>query len=269
MAPITTTPRLYEAIIPGVPLAARALIWEVFFASRQRGVDLRTHFPWIEQSMDTHCLTLSEKEGGSAVASLVLRQRTHSPVGSCAMVGMVCVDLAWRGRGLATRLLRRAHAFAIAQQFPALVLWTGQPGIYRRHGFVPDKCDSLGQVTLDPLRLRAHVKFSKGQSHAARGLPPFAERLVYVESAAAQLITLETACEVALAEWQGSLPAVLDLIEVALPTTWHLNAPADAPIFEELHKRGHSYTPSPCATRMSLHLGPPATIPYISVLDRI
>ena len=269
MTHCTVTKKIYKAIYSGVPPAARALIWEVFFRSRQRGFCLSTHFPWIEQSVDTHCLTFSETDGGPVVATLVLRQLDLATVGRCAMVGMVCVDLAWRGRGLSTQLLTSALAFATGQQFAALVLWTGQPGIYSSHGFVPDACDSFSQVTLNPLGPRTQVKFSKGHTDRARGLPPFAQQLIVIDSSAAQLIAVETAQGLALAEWQGSLPAVLDLIEAALPASWGLNAPADAPIFEELSKRGHVYTPLPCAKRMIRHLGVPLAVPYISVLDRI
>lgn len=257
------------AVFSGVPAEARALIWDVFFSSRQRGVDLPTHFPWIEHSAGTHCLTLKLMGGGPLVATLVLRQLELTPSRRAAMVGMVCVNPTWRGRGISKQLLTNALAFATEQRLAALILWTGQPSIYSPHGFVLDGCDSFGTVMLNPQSLRKPTEFSRSYSAAARGLPPFAQRLLVIENATAQLHVLETAQGIALAEWRGHLSSVLDLIEAALPTSWGINAAADDPLFGELHRRGHSYTPLPCANRMALFLDTPAPLPYISVLDRI
>lgn len=256
-------------VIPGVPPAARALIWDVFFASRNRGIDLPTHFPWIGQSTGTHCLALFQDDGETVVAALVLRELEVEAIGRCAMVGMVCVAPAWRGHALSTRLLTRAVDLAADQRLAALILWTGQPGIYTGHGFAPDGRDTFGQVTLDSRRPCAEVAFTRGRAAAARGLPPFARQLISIESSAARLVAVDTAQGMALAEWQGPLPAVLDLIEASLPAQWGLNAPADSPIFEELRKRGHACAPLPCAARMVRPLTTGSPIPYISVLDRI
>ena len=261
--------KLKYSISTGVPSGARALIWEVFFASRQRGIDLPTHFPWIEQNIGTYCLAFSEKSEGPVVATLVLREYDQSTGSRCALIGMVCVDKPWRGQGLSTQLLTNMLHFSADQKINSLLLWTGQPRVYSRHGFVSDTCETFSRVTLDPLRPRAQVRFHRGPANTSRGLPPFAQQLIRFESNAAELIVMETTHEITLAEWKGSPSAALDLIEAALPTTWHLNAPADALIFDEIRKRGHSLMPLPCATRMVRNLGLPEHIPYISVLDRI
>ncbi|WP_374537092.1 GNAT family N-acetyltransferase [Chitinimonas taiwanensis] len=268
---IAISRKITLSISSGVPCASRALVWEVFFASRQRGLDLSTHFPWIEQSFGTYCFTLSEEGAGTSVATLVLRMRNLLSGSRCAMVGMVCVDKAWRGQGLSARLLSSAITFAAEQKINPLLLWTTQPGIYSRYGFAPDTetCDTLGLVRLGHLRPRAKVKFAKRVPGPSRGLPPFGRQLVLFESDAAELIAVETAEGLALAEWQGSLPAVLDLIEAALPSTWSLNASADSSIFGVISERGHLYTPLPCASRMVKYLDMPVYTPYISILERI
>jgi predicted GNAT family N-acyltransferase len=266
---LDSSSQLVSSIFSGVPSAAQTLIWEVFFASRQRGIDLRTHFPWIETNVGTYCLALSETNGGPVVATLVLRKHNLLSVSRWAKVGMVCVDQAWRGRGLGKQLLNNILTFAAEQKIMSLVLWTGQPSIYKGHGFASDSCDTFGQVTLHHLYKREPVRFSERHGSSNRGLPPFAQQLIHFESATAELIGLETSNGMSLAEWRGPLPKVLDLIESAFPTTWSLNAPAEAPIFEEIRNRGHLYTSLPGAKRMVRHLGIPAQIPYISVLDRI
>ncbi len=263
------THKICNTILPSVSHGAQTLIWEVFFLSRRRGVDLETHFPWINQRVNTHCLTLSVEGSEAVIATLILRQFDVASIGRCAMVGMVCVDKAWRGQGLSSQLLSKALAYAAELHLASLVLWTGEPRIYNRQGFVEDKCDSFVQVTLNPFRPRAQVKFGIGHASSARGLPPFAQQLVCIESSLAQLITVRTRQGVALAEWHGELHAVLDLIEAALPASWGLNSSANDPIFEELCDRGHAYTSLMCAERMVRHLGTPFTVPYISVLDRI
>jgi predicted GNAT family N-acyltransferase len=268
---IAYSKKMISSMFPSVPSAARALIWDVFFASRQRGIDLPTHFPWIEQTIGTSCLTLSETNDGPVVATLVLRELDLPSESRCAMIGMVCVNQAWRGRGLSTRLLSDALAFAAEQQINSLLLWTTQPGVYSKHGFTSntETCDTFGQVTVNSLRPRAQVKFSRNYPGTSRGLPPFGKQLIRFESDAAELIGVETAEGMALAEWTGFPPAVLDLIETVFPSTWNLNAPADAPIFDEINRRGYFYAPLPCAKRMVLHLSSPVCIPYISILDRI
>ena len=259
------------SIFTGVPSAAKALIWDVFFASRQRGIDLATHFPWIDQAAGTYCLTLSRKNDGLVVATLVLRE-LNLPFGiRCAMIGMVCVKQAWRSQGLTTQLLSNVINFATEQQINSLFLWTTQPGIYISHGFTfnTGTSDTFGRVNVDSLRSCSEVKFTKGNPTNTRGLPPFGKQLIHFESDAAEIIGVETTEGIALAEWRGSPPSVVDLIEAALPSTWNLNAPADAPMFDEINKRGHIYAPLPCAKRMVLHLGAPVSVPYISILERI
>lgn len=256
---------------PGVPSAARTLIWEVFFALRQRGIDFSTHFPWIEQAIGTYCLTLSETNDGPPLATLVLRELDLSSGSRCAMIGLVCVNHAWRGQGLSTRLISNALAFAAEQQIHSLLLWTTQPGIYSKHGFTSntETCETFGQVKVNSSRACALVKFSKNHPGTSRGLPPFGKQLIRFESDTAELIGVETVEGMALAECSGSPSAVLDLIETAFPATWNLNAPADSPIFKEINRRGHLYMPLPCAKRMVLHLSEPSYIPYISILERI
>jgi predicted GNAT family N-acyltransferase len=259
------------SIFTGVPKQAKDLIWDIFFASRQRGIDFPTHFPWIDQTAGTYCLTMSKKKDNLVVAALVLRE-LNLPFGiRCAMIGMVCINQAWRGQSLSTQLLNNVINFASEKKINSLLLWTTQPGIYSRHGFIPDTetSDTFGQVNIESLRTCAGVKFNKVNPKITCGLPPFGKQLINFKSHAAEIITVEIADGIALADWQGSPPSVVDLIEAALPSTWKLNAPSDAAIFDELNKRGHIYASLPCAKRMVLHLGAPVSMPYISILERI
>ncbi|MGC7532638.1 hypothetical protein ACPWML_26830, partial [Pandoraea pneumonica] len=79
----------------GVPPAARALIWKVFFSSRGRGVDLPTHYPWIGDSTRVTSILIS-KDGSNdkrvTAATLVIKEETLPDVGTVGLVGLVCVD---------------------------------------------------------------------------------------------------------------------------------------------------------------------------------
>lgn len=61
--------------------------------------------------------------------------RTAAGPLSVALVGSVATDPAFRGRGLATRLLREAMADCRRAGLSAAVLWAGRPELYARLGF--------------------------------------------------------------------------------------------------------------------------------------
>jgi hypothetical protein len=267
---IESDPQIKCSVSRGVPSESRALIWDVFFASRQRGFDLLTHFPWINDTTGTYCLTLSGKNN-VCLATLVLRARTSHLVPTFAMIGMVCVDQTWRGRGLSNQLILNALTFSAEEKINSLLLWTTQPKLYGRHGFKGDAkhSETFGAVELSSCNPRTLVEFTARDYSNVFGLPPFGKKLVKFESPAAEIIAIETGEGLTLAEWKGPFSAVMNLIEAALPKTWSLNAPEGSRILCEITERGHSYTPLPTAKRMVRHLGKSINIPYISILERI
>jgi predicted GNAT family N-acyltransferase len=254
-----------------VPASARALIWDTFFVSRKRGVDLLSHFPWIEQESHVVCLSLFDLSGGVCVATLVLRSNTPWAKTPYAMLGMVCVDPAWRGRGYCTQLLSHTTDFAARNSIHSIVLWTTQPGLYAKFGFAEDTdvCDTYGRVEINPQRRREPVEYVRADMDASVALPPFGRQLIRFQSRNAEVISVETPDGLVVADWKGEISDVMGLIESALPSAWGLNAPAASLVHDELTRRGHRYRPLPCATRMVRHTGRPERIPYISILDRI
>ncbi len=259
------------SIFPFIPSGAKDLIWEVFFESRNRGIDLITHFPWIDNKKNLFCIALSVENQKDIIATLIVRMHDTLSGLRCAMIGMVCVKEAWRGLGLSAKLISETIIFTEEQKIDTLLLWTTQPKIYSKHGFTSDteNRDTYCRVSINSLSSRSEVKFRRGKSATSRGLPPFATKLMHFENNVAELTVLETADGKALAEWNGSPSDVFDLAEVALPLTWNLNGPEASPIYEEMEKRGHFSEPLPCADRMVLQLRLPSYTPYISVLDRI
>lgn len=63
------------------------------------------------------------------------------------MVGLVATYPAARGRGLASALLERARVAAVADGAEFAVLWTGNPGFYRRLGWTQGDRGLLGELS--------------------------------------------------------------------------------------------------------------------------
>jgi len=263
---------MYEIkITEGVPKASQHLIRDVFFLSKGRSLRLNKHFPWIKHKEKVYTVFIDEMRKFNTVATLTIREYSSSSASRLALIGMVCVANSWRGRGLSTQLLSKALAFAAEKKFDSLLLWTSQPHIYSKHGFESDteNSDTFCQVTLNPSGPRACVEFTIMNPNTSLGVPPFGKRLIHFKSEVAELIGVETENGITLAEWTGSMSAVLNLIEAAFPSIWNLNAPANAPIFYEIQKRKHNCTPLPAAIRMVRNMGVPIHTPYISILERI
>lgn len=120
----------------GVPPAAKALIWEVFFRSRGRGIDLSVHYPWIDQRDRVTSILISPDHGNeqaTAAAALVIKEASLVAGRKIGLVGLVCVDEAFRGSGLGHKLVSAATEVARDKSFDTLVLWTGKPNVYVKH----------------------------------------------------------------------------------------------------------------------------------------
>jgi predicted N-acetyltransferase YhbS len=61
-----------------------------------------------------------------------------------AMIGLVWTDPAYRGQGVASRMLKAAATEARTSRCEFAVLWTAQPGFYARLGWTSADCGLLG-----------------------------------------------------------------------------------------------------------------------------
>ncbi|OWK27839.1 GNAT family N-acetyltransferase [Sphingomonas dokdonensis] len=117
--------------VEDTPGPFRDLAWQVFFASRGRGVSLDAHFPWIGGGGRDDRSWLMEVDGRPA-AMLCVRRGIVADVHFSA-IGLVCTAPDFERRGFATRLLKTALD-AIGEDAPVL-LWTSQHAFYARLGF--------------------------------------------------------------------------------------------------------------------------------------
>ncbi len=256
------------------PAAFVSLCWDVFFASRGRGVTMAAHFPWLRVPGQACFVTL--RCDGEVVAGCAIRFVADSAGRRRGgALGLVCVDPRHRGQGHSARVLERALAHADSLGLADLVLWTSQPGLYARHGFRPDDDALFGTISMPPgtgagsLALERSAWPDAGET---RGLPPFAASAVRWRSAAASAIVLQGPDTPILAEWTGADDDVADLLAHAMPGSWRINALEGDTLPRTLAGRGGDVRLAPSRLRMVRSPDDPAAPGRrypLRVLDRV
>ncbi|MBM5573555.1 GNAT family N-acetyltransferase [Deefgea sp. CFH1-16] len=110
------------------------LVWDVFFKSRERGISLKKHFPFLLSGSDNIYFILCKK-AGRVIGGLVLKRCVHAEIGAYGIIGLVCVESEFRGCGIAKLLLDRSIKFSKDIGLSACTLWTRFPAVYIRQGF--------------------------------------------------------------------------------------------------------------------------------------
>ena len=261
-----------------LPEGARNLIWDVFFASRQRGISLDYHFPWLLDEERIACVTLSREFNGvlETQAALVIKKQHIEIVGTVGLIGLVCVDVKHRGRGLSTRLIRAAEEYAKRASLNALLLWTTKPDVYEKVGFTIDSIDLYGTARKATASLHigagdislANIRVEKRNNG---GVPAFANEVIEFSTGSASVTACKTNQGLSLAEWHGDPQEIVALINNCFPNVWQINAAEYSPLIPALQGNGYSLDLRPGATRMvlGLTLTNQQPIPYIKLLDRI
>jgi predicted GNAT family N-acyltransferase len=273
-----TDASLETIVYDWVPLDSIDLMWQIFFASRNRGISPEFHFPWIHDKHNLYCVRTISDDGSAqtTAASLILRHRPLDSGKKLGLIGLVCVAEKFRGMGLSTWLMQQAVELAKKQNLTHLVLWTTKPDVYKKLDFETDSTDMFGQVTRRGSRstefklakdaVAAHI-FAK----VLNGAPAFATEVVsYSALNGASISICKSSSIETLVEYTGTMEQVMDLIDHMMPDTWNLNVPEHAPIIEALSHNGYDINLKPSAVRMTLALDEcdhlPGTIPF---LDRI
>jgi len=263
----------------GIPDACRQIIWEVFFSSKGRGVNLSTHFPWIDTTADIFCLAVRDPHSAiveKAIATMIIKTTQTKAGVRLGLVGLVCVVEKWRGKGLSSLLISDAINLAKRIDLDALVLWTQKPEVYTRHGFVPDNHEFFGCVEKISSR-RLNIEFTTkmwpevAELKSQRGLPAFAVSGRLISADSTEVIVLDSSNGATVAEWHGSDTAVADLLECALPNQWKLNANGKSSLVIELSKRNFKIDLKPVSMRLVKNLKNNSllVLPEINLLDRI
>lgn len=254
--------RFKTCVFDCVPPDAIGLIWQVFFASRNRGITPEFHFPWINEKRDIYCVC-AVTDGESAreiAATLVLQHKDLGTGKQFGLIGLVCVASQFRGVRLSSQILERAIQLAKNQKLTHLVLWTKKPTLYEKFGFEVDDTDLFGTINrcLDGTsEVDLVKKFSIGKidSKLLSGAPAFAEEVVRYSSVdGASIIVCRSGSTQTIVEHAGELDRVLGLIENVMPETWNLNVQEHAHIIGALRDYGYQIKLKPSAVRMTLAL---------------
>jgi N-acetylglutamate synthase-like GNAT family acetyltransferase len=266
--------RLHE----GIPDEARGLIWNVFFASRQRGVSLEYHFPWINSKDSVTCITVEQKinDHAEVVGTLVVKREQIEPIGLVGLIGLVCVKVNHRGQGLSIRLMRTAVEYSLAASLKALILWTTKPDLYKKMGFSEDSIDYFGIVKRKAPTLSTTTEANKQRGIKVEdihqlGVPAFAKNALKYTYCAESITVCHTALGYLLAEWSGKNEGIDFLIENVLPDSWTIISSKESKLIPVLQRNGYSVELQTSTKRMTKILASHELmcIPYIGILSRI
>lgn len=244
-----------------LPLEAKKLIWKTFFGSRNRGVCLEHHFPWINDTGELACVSAYDKIAPEPeiCATLVVKNFQSQISGPIGILGLVCVGEFYRGKQISTQILETAIEYAKCQAIRALTLWTSKPQVYEKVGFLVDEVDLFGPVSLrkkSPTtnRKRDHDALEFCISSNNRGVPAFAKEALIFQTNAASVFAYRTEAGYTVTHVEGDHRKALAILERALPDTWHLNAVQGSSIIQMLVAHGYALELQPASVRMTLNL---------------
>lgn len=237
--------------------ALKALFWEVFFQSKNRGVTLQRHFPWLSAAPNG-VIFAEARIGTVTVGGLVLREKQYQ-LGErtlrIAMIGLVCVAQRERGKGIANSMLEAIVAHAREQQLDYLTLWTSQYSVYEKHGFqVADRW------------MYGWVRGGEGNDQqpfepdgnlvpdTSLPLPPFARAVYCYRDPVCSMVVLEDTHGAIVTAYDGLPAAAASAMVRHLPSCWRLNVLAQDAILHELQLHGRTLELAPVRLQMWLPL---------------
>lgn len=256
----------------------KALFWEVFFQSRQRGISLERHFPWLSSASPS--VTFAEAHmDGMTVGGLVLRELRctfeEHPL-RVGMIGLVCVEPRYRGRGVANHLMAAAIAHAAGQGMDCLTLWTSKHAVYEKQGFATLDRWMYGWVRdADDANAQLFQPGSELSPDHTLPLPPFARAVYRHTGQAASIVVLADEQGAIVTAYEGSPVAAARAMVGLLPPCWRLNVLAQDPLVAELALLGKHLDLAPsrlqmwCALNDALPVTAVAQQLAIAVIDRI
>ena len=193
-------PVLIRPCSPAELPALVGLLDEEFIFSKGRSLSLARRLPAVLHAGNCPNILLACRGDEIAAAIVIKRFDWITPERNWrgAMIGMVYTRPAERGRGLASQLLRAAEQRLRADGAAFAILWTAQPGFYRRLGWTSSDCGVFGTFAssggtaagcipaeagaVDALRLRSAGAHTPRDRASYQTLPPPAERLQLLAS---------------------------------------------------------------------------------------
>lgn len=219
-----------------------AIFWDVFFASKGRGLTFNRHFPWTRGSTE-NITYLQAVDEGEICGGLLIREVDLSigdKVVKVGLIGLVCVVEHRRGEGIAGQLVSNAILLSRQRKVDYLTLWTSQHHVYSKHGFVQHDDWLFGNAIVNENVLRRSDTASEDIQEAKSeelAIPPFATEIKVFRHVNASITVLYNGSQVTLADYEGEVETACDLILKMLPSSWRVNIRAGDPLIATLRRR--------------------------------
>jgi GNAT superfamily N-acetyltransferase len=253
------------------------LFWNIFFKSKNRGISLERHFPWLENSSGD-VVFFEATISSIVIGGLVLRQKKYVVDGKeimIGMIGLVCVASENRGVGIAAELLKRTIAYADNQGYDYLTLWTNQHHIYTSQKFYVADPWLYGWIQTGNCVKKLDNKNKTISESKLTPLPPFATAVFEYSLDGLSFTLLKDRDGDIVVEYKGNAADLGLFMIQTLPERWRLNVVKNDPLISALMIYGADVKLSAVNLQMWLDLREPhrqASIIEkitISVLDRI
>lgn len=256
------------------------IAWDVFFQSKNRGISLERHFPWILESQYSGFYVLAENEG-EIVGGLVVK-KWQGYLGNrrikVGLIGLVCVKPDSRGKGISDNLLEVALKQAKDDGVDALTLWTNFPSLYSRYGFFEGDAWSYGWVhnkyDISNNRKYERKKIKILELEGAP-VPPFAESVHQLIGLGFSIFLVKDVTGWIVAGYSGNVRDAAQSMVENLSNKWRLNILKNDPLYNELNKLGCEIDVNPVNLQMWYCVDSKLIISdlvenlHIPVLDRI
>lgn len=252
----------------GVREDYRRLIWEEFYSSRNRGISLAAHSPWLKN--DNGVVSVFAMNSEKIIGGLILREYQSGNCMPVAMVGYVCVAPQFRHRGISKALLGAAIEYARCGGFGGLILWTKVPRVYEKFGFRGDGRDVLIKFNrLNDLHL-IPAEEVQIKSASSVGIPAFANDVKCLRWGGGGVSQIITAEGISVGAWDGPEESVISLISTIATTPWWLNALSGDDLIDAIIRIRSPVDKLPSARYVLPFNGfNPEDFPGIRILDRI
>lgn len=258
---------------------AKKLIWEIFFLEKKRGLTFSTHFPWIDNGKDFFCVTHEIVKNGQSrtVSALILKIDFTSTTNKIGLIGLVCVDPAYRGKGLSNQLLLEAIELAKSNHLSYLLLWTSQPWLYTKVGFKEESREVFGIITRKNISQNQLICdfYSNFKKVTHYGVPAFAEEIFeYSDEIGTTIIFCKSKKGLTLARWRGDVKKILLIINSVFEDKLFINTLENDDFLRHLETCDYNIDLRAGAICMKLDLGDSSfeisgETPYLDILQRI
>jgi len=238
----------------------KELFWDVFFKSKNRGLALERHFPWLDNSLKD-VIFFEAKASSVTVGGLVLRKtkyKINEKEFEIGMIGLVCVSATNRGTGIASELLTKAIEFGKRSSCDFLTLWTNQHYIYSKYNFYVSDPWHYGWIKNENYLKYLHCNstyIDKSVSEIKSSpLPPFATGIYKHSIGDISFILIKDSDGDIVVSHEGNTEDLALFMIHSLPERWRLNAVKNDPLISALTKLGASEELCPVNLQMWLNL---------------